>query len=500
MWNGASHANSVAPRRRRIGPARLRGLAAGLWVGFVAVLACGAEGAGSDTATPRATETAAPVVSGAVAAIPMVAADGEVPSLAPLLDGVRPGVVNISVRGVAAQQMPPPLNDPRFRRFFDVPEPSERQFRSAGSGVIVDAERGLILTNHHVIDRADEITVTLMSGEQRKAEVVGSDREADVAVIRIEADDLVAVPAGDSDVLRVGDFVLAIGNPFGLGQTVTSGIVSALGRSGLQLEAYEDFIQTDASINPGNSGGALINLRGQLIGINTAIFSGGGAGNIGIGFAIPINMARSLMNQILEFGEVRRGQLGVLIQDLTPELAKAFGLTATEGALVSQVVEGSAAARAGIKQGDVVIAMNGDPVRSSAELRNRGGLEPIGTEVKLDILRDGKKRTVSAELGAREQTAQAGGDDDEPPSPSRKAVHPKLQGVTLQEGGADSPGVLVVEVDPSSNTPLRPGDIIREVNRQPVSNLSTLRKAAGKDGPLLLLVEREGRTFFVYLE
>ena len=237
MWNGASHANSVALERRRICPARLRGLAAGLWVGFVAVLACGAEGAGSDTETPRATETAAPAVSGAVAAIPMVAADGEVPSLAPLLDAVRPGVVNISVRGVAAQQLPPPFNDPRFRRFFDVPEPSERQFGSAGSGVIVDAERGLILTNHHVIDRADEITVTLMSGEQRKAEVVGSDREADVAVIRIEADNLVAVPAGDSEALRVGDFVLAIGNPFGLGQTVTSGIVSALGRSGLQLEA-----------------------------------------------------------------------------------------------------------------------------------------------------------------------------------------------------------------------------------------------------------------------
>ncbi|MDX2426446.1 MAG: trypsin-like peptidase domain-containing protein, partial [Cycloclasticus sp.] len=254
------------------------------------------------------------------AAFPSFMAEGPLPSLAPILDKVTPAVVNIATKNFVQQRENPLLQDPFFRRFFQIPNtPTKRSSQSLGSGVIVDAQKGLIITNHHVIGKADEITVTLRDGRSFNATVVGSDPESDVAVIKIKAEGLTKLKIADSDNLRVGDFVVAIGNPFGLGQTVTSGIVSALGRSGLGIEGYEDFIQTDASINPGNSGGALINLRGELIGINTAIIAPNG-GNVGIGFAIPSNMAISLKDQLVKFGKTNRGQLGISVQDLTPDL------------------------------------------------------------------------------------------------------------------------------------------------------------------------------------
>ncbi len=332
----------------------------------------------------------------------------DVPTLAPLVKQVTPGVVNIATSGKVRLEDSPLFNDPnfrrfledpRFRRFFSLPDPqAERETHSIGSGVIVDARGGYVLTNHHVIKDADEILVTLKDRRALKAELLGSDPQTDIAVLRLDASDLTALPLGDSDRLEVGDYVVAIGNPFGLGQTVTLGIVSALGRSGLRLEAYEDFIQTDAPINPGNSGGALVDLRGQLIGINTAIVAPTG-GNVGIGFAIPINMARLAMEQIIEFGEVRRGRLGVVIQDITPDLAKGLRLEILDGALISQVMPGSPAESAGLEPGDVILSVDGEKVRSVADLRNKIGLMRIGEEVELETLRRGKKRRVILAIG-----------------------------------------------------------------------------------------------------
>ena len=319
------------------------------------------------------------------------------PTLAPMLERATPAVVNIATEGTIRLRPNPLFNDPFFRRFFDLPkEPRERRTQSSGSGVVVDAAKGYIVTNHHVIDAADSITVTLNDGRQFEAEVIGSDPGADVAVIQIAANNLATLPMANSDTLRVGDFVVAIGNPFGLGQTVTSGIVSALGRSGLG-QGYEDFIQTDASINPGNSGGALVNLRGELVGINTAILAPGG-GNVGINFAIPANMVVNLMDQLVKYGQVRRGQLGVLVQDLNPELTKSFGLRRSQGAVVAQIIPGSAADRAGLKEGDVVIAVDNKPIRSAGALRNAVGLLQVGESVRLDLLRDGTPLTITVTL------------------------------------------------------------------------------------------------------
>ncbi|MDJ0945158.1 MAG: Do family serine endopeptidase [Kiloniellales bacterium] len=339
---------------------------------------------------------------------PIPSTGNDVPTLAPLMKRVTPGVVNIATSGKVRVEDSPLFNDPnfrrfledpRFRRFFSLPDPrAERETHSIGSGVIVDARGGHVLTNHHVIEDADEILVTLKDGRALKAELLGSDPQTDVAVLKIDASGLTALPLGDSDRLEVGDYVVAIGNPFGLGQTVTLGIVSALGRSGLRLEAYEDFIQTDAPINPGNSGGALVDLRGQLIGINTAIVAPTG-GNVGIGFAIPINMARLAMEQIIEFGEVRRGRLGIVIQDITPDLAKGLRLEILDGALISQVVPGSPAETAGLEPGDVILGVDGEKVRTAAGLRNEIGLKRIGEEVELEILRRGKKRRVILTIG-----------------------------------------------------------------------------------------------------
>jgi Do/DeqQ family serine protease len=323
---------------------------------------------------------------------------GAVPSLAPMLKTVTPGVVNIAVKGRQRIQNPL-LQDPFFRRFFNIPqgEQSYAETQSTGSGVIVDADRGYVLTNAHVIANETSIAVTTKENRKFAAKLGGRDTETDVAVLKIDADHLSAVPLGDSDKLQVGDFVVAIGNPFGLGQTVTSGIVSALGRSGLGIEGYEDFIQTDASINPGNSGGALVDLKGDLVGINTAILAPGG-GNIGIGFAVPINMARKVMDQLIRYGEVKRGRIGVTIQDLTPDLAQAMNTKEAYGAVIAQVQTGSAADHAGIKSGDLVVAANGVPIHSGTQLRDAIGLTRVGDDVDMTIDRNGNQRKVAVKV------------------------------------------------------------------------------------------------------
>jgi Do/DeqQ family serine protease len=313
---------------------------------------------------------ATPVAAG----VPIIGPNGQMPSLAPLLKGVTPSVVNIAVMGKQSSE----------------PE-------VAGSGVIVDAKAGYVLTNHHVIAHADRIVVTLKDDRKFDATLVGSDPDTDIALLKIAAENLTALPLGDADRLEVGDYVLAIGNPFGLGQAVTSGIVSALGRTGLGLESYENFIQTDASINPGNSGGALINLRGELIGINTAIFTPGG-GNVGVGFAVPINMAESVMKQLVANGEVHRGRLGVQVKDLTPELAESLGVGARQGAVVDFVDVLSPAQRAGIALGDIILAVDGNPVHGAADLRNRVGLTPVGHKIQLSLLRDKAAKTLDVTI------------------------------------------------------------------------------------------------------
>src|SRR5262245_56608376 len=329
--------------------------------------------------------------------LPATVGDKPVPSLAPMLKRVTPAIVNIATKGTV-QQENPLLNDPFFRRFFDVPNvPRERTFQSAGSGVIVDAKNGYIITNAHVIENATEITVTLLDNRSLTAKVVGKDPGSDVAVLQVKANNLAEIPIADSDKAEVGDFVVAIGNPFGLGHTVTSGIISALGRSGINPEGYEDFIQTDASINPGNSGGALVDLNGALVGINSAILSRSG-GNIGIGFAIPSNMMKTVMEQLIKYGEVKRGVLGVNIQTLTPDIAESMGLDNTQGALISQVLEGSAAEKAGLQAGDVVTSVNGRAVKDAAGLRNTIGLLSVGDSIELSVLRDGKPRKITATI------------------------------------------------------------------------------------------------------
>jgi len=418
------------------------------------------------------------------------------PSLAPMLEQVTPAVVNIATRSTVTVRDSPLQQDPMFKWFFDVPRaPRQRQTQSLGSGVVVDAKRGYILTNHHVVDDADQIEVTLTDGRTLQADLVGSDAETDVAVIKVPAENLTEAPMADSDALRVGDFVVAIGNPFGLGQTVTSGIVSALGRSGLGIEGYEDFIQTDASINPGNSGGALVDLSGHLVGINTAIVSPQG-GNVGIGFAIPVNMAKDVMTQLVEYGEVRRGQLGIVIQDVTPAMAHALDLTVTEGAIVPQVNAGSPAEKAGIHPGDVIVGVNDKPVKGSADLRNRVGLLRAGDKVRLELIRDGKRRTVTATIGERQVTELAG-----------KDLSPRLAGATfgdLPAKGGPQAGVAVSDVDrgsPAWQAGLRPGDVIVQVNRHDLAGVGDLKAMAGKLGDTVLLnVQRDGQAFFILIQ
>jgi len=445
--------------------------------------------------------TGATITAGASASLPAVDAQGEqLPSLAPMLERVMPAVVNISTLSRVPVQNNPLLSDPFFRRFFNLPErPLERQAQSLGSGVIIDAGQGYVLTNNHVVDKATEIRVTLMDGRQLTAKLIGADPEADVAVIQIPAEGLTALALADSSRLRVGDFVVAIGNPFGLGQTVTSGIVSALGRSGLGIEGYEDFIQTDASINPGNSGGALVNLRGELVGVNTAIIAPGG-GNVGIGFAIPANMASQIMAQLVEYGEVRRGQLGIAAQDLTPELAQAFGVhDLSQGVVVVQVGDNTPAAKAGVKSGDIIVNINGREIRTRSELRTAIGLLRIGERIKVEIVRDGKRRTLSAEITAPVQEQIAG-----------ETLNPRLAGALFGELDESSPlygrieGVVVVDIKASSaaqRSGLRTGDIVVAVNRQAVTSIEEMRQAINPgDNRLLLNVQRGDLALFIALQ
>ena len=422
----------------------------------------------------------------AFAQLPAKVGGTPVPSLAPMVKSTSPAVVNIAIRGTVEVQNPL-LNDPFFRRFFDVPnQPRERQFRSAGSGVIVDAKKGLIITNSHVIENATEITVTLLDNRSLKAEVVGKDPGSDIAVLEVEPDNLQDIRIANSDLTEVGDFVVAIGNPFGLGHTVTSGIVSALGRSGINPEGFEDFIQTDASINPGNSGGALVNLSGELVGINSAILPRSG-GNIGIGFAIPANMMKTVMDQLIEFGEVRRGVLGVSIQTLTPDIAESMDIPDTRGALVSQVMEGSAADKSGIKPGDVITAVNGKEVKDAAGLRNAIGMLSVDDQIAVELMRDGKKKRINAKVGKRDSVTEE----------ETAELHPGLQGAELAD--ASDGGVLIRAVAPGSPAAqrgLRPDDVILSVGRNQVEDLDDFRKAIEGTSAFVLQIRR-GNTILV---
>ncbi len=427
------------------------------------------------------------------AALPLELPGGQdMPTLAPMLDRVNPAVVNIATSTTVPVRNPL-FEDPFFRRFFNLPNQQRyRQTRSAGSGVVVDAERGYIITNSHVVQRADNIEVTLSDGRLLGATLVGSDPQVDLAVLRVDAEELIEIGFADSDSLRVGDFVVAIGNPFGLNQTVTSGIVSALGRSGLGIEGYEDFIQTDASINPGNSGGALVDLSGRLVGINTAIFAPAG-GNVGIGFAIPSNMARAVMGQLIDHGEVRRGHLGIVIQDLAPELAEAFDVDYREGVLVVEVMPESSAEAAGIEAGDIITRVRDREVGNVDEFKSQTATIFIGNEVELEVLREGRTRKLS--LKVKE-------DDLEKVRGAR--IDRRLSGIELQnfrdqeEVGA---GVLVTGVDADSGAAragLRPGDVIVSVNRQTIRDLRNLREAVQLNAQQILLrVYRSGRFGYI---
>lgn len=404
------------------------------------------------------------------------------PTLAPLVARVTPAVVNIAVMTRSPLEENPLFRDPFFRRFFGLPDQPQGQV-SAGSGVIVDARQGLVLTNHHVVKDAQEVMVALKDNRRVPAKLVGSDAGTDIALLRIKAEGLSELKFGDSDAMQVGDFVVAVGNPFGIGQTVTSGIVSALGRSGITPEGYEDFIQTDASINPGNSGGALVNLNGELIGINTAIIGPTG-GNVGIGFAVPSNMARAVMSQLVKFGEVRRGSLGIVLEDLTPEVARKLGVAPREGAAIAEVSPDSPAKEGGLRAGDVVIAMNGRAVRSAAALRNQLGLVPAGETVEMQLLRGGREERLRIRIGESGSRSVAGGEPI-----------PRLSGASFANAtrGTRERLVAVTAVEPGSvayRYGLRAGDIVLGVNQRRVASVSELRTALRGAERVLLNVQR----------
>ncbi|MHB8447633.1 MAG: Do family serine endopeptidase [Rudaea sp.] len=426
-----------------------------------------------------------------------VAVDGQpLPSLAPMLAQVMPAVVNINSK-TRVRVRNPLMEDPFFRQFFGMPDmPRERIEQSLGSGVIIDAAKGYVLTNNHVIAGADDIAVTLHDGRTLKAQVVGTDADTDIAVIRIPAENLSALPLADSSRLRVGDFVVALGDPFGLGQTVTSGIVSALNRSGLRGLGYQNFIQTDASINPGNSGGALVNLRGELVGINSAIYSPSG-GNVGIGFAIPSNLAGQVMRQLIATGTVAHGSLGISAQDITPDIAAALGVNAGSGALITRVRGGSAAAAAGVAPGDVVTAVDGKTVHSAGDLMNAQGILPVGSNVRLDLLRAGKSLRVQTRLDA-DKVASAEG----------ASVDARLRGAQLSEvdPNARRDGLAGVRVDRvaggsrAQDNGLRPGDLIVGVDQIDVAGLDDLRGLLARyPRRVLLSVVRGQNALFVPL-
>ncbi len=404
------------------------------------------------------------------------------PSLAPMLEKVLPAVVSVKVKGSAAQaqnvQIPPELKK-FFGEQFGQGQP--REFEGQGSGVIINAEKGYVLTNNHVINKAEKISVQLGDGREFSAKLIGSDEQSDIALLQLQnATKLTEVKFADSDTLRVGDFAVAVGNPFGLGQTATSGIISALGRSGLNLEGLENFIQTDASINRGNSGGALINLNGELIGINTAILAPSG-GNVGIGFAIPSNMAQTLAKQLIEFGEVKRGLLGVRGTEMSADIAKAFNLDAQRGAFVSEVLPNSASAKAGIKAGDVITSLNGRSLSSFAELRSRIATTEPGTKVKLGLLRNGKPMDVEVTL-----------DNNASSSSSAELIIPALKGATLSDGQLKdgTQGIkadAVAQGSTAAQAGLHKGDLIVGVNRERVRSIADLRKKLESKPDLIAL-------------
>ncbi|ATO31231.1 Periplasmic pH-dependent serine endoprotease DegQ [Dickeya dianthicola] len=429
------------------------------------------------------------------AALPAVVEGQALPSLAPMLEKVLPAVVSVHVEGTQVQRQRIPEE---FKFFFGPNTPSEKQnsrpFEGLGSGVIINAEKGYVLTNNHVVNNADKIQVQLNDGREYDAKLIGRDEQTDIALLQLnDARNLTEVKMADSDQLRVGDFAVAVGNPFGLGQTATSGIISALGRSGLNLEGLENFIQTDASINRGNSGGALVNLRGELIGINTAILAPSG-GNVGIGFAIPSNMAQNLTQQLVEFGEVKRGLLGIKGSEMTSEIAKAFKVDAQRGAFVSEVIPKSAAAKAGIKAGDVLVSLDGKPISSFAELRAKIGTTAPGKTVRIGLLRDGKQQEVVVVL-----------DNSANVTTNADTLSPALQGATLNNGQLKdgSKGVAIDNVAKDSTAAkvgLQKGDIIVGVNRERVENITQLRKILeAKPSVLALNVVRGDESIYLLL-
>ncbi len=423
------------------------------------------------------------------AALP-VAVDGQpLPSLAPMLERVTGAVVNIATTTHQRLRRHPLLDDPFFRWFFQgVPLERRPEAQSLGSGIIVDAAKGYVLTNHHVIEGADEIKVTLKDGRSFRARVLGKDPEMDIAVLKIPAEHLTALPWADSDQLRVGDFVVAIGSPFGLNQTVTSGIVSALGRSGLGIEGYENFIQTDASINPGNSGGPLVNLRGELVGINTAILAPNG-GNVGIGFAIPSNIAHTIMRQIVSYGSVQRGTFGATFQDLSADLAQALGMARPEGAVVTEVEPGSAADKAGLRVGDVIVRIGRHRVAGAGDLHTQLGLARIGESLKLDILRDHRPLSLQAVVADPYADYVPG-----------KSIHPMLAGALLGEvvdvsGLGENPGIAVGRIrqdSPAWRIGLRKDDVIFKINGHRAATLQQLGRILARSDGIWQLQLRRG--------
>ena len=425
-----------------------------------------------------------------------------VPSLAPMLEDVTPAVVNIYTIS-ETEERTQQIDDPFLRKFFNIPgqQKSRKRNRAGlGSGVIINSKKGYIITNNHVIAKAKDIKVKLQDGREFKATLVGSDPASDVAVIKISPDKLHAIKFSDSDKLRVGDFVVAIGNPFGIGQTVTSGIVSALGRSGLGIEAYENFIQTDASINPGNSGGALVNLKGELIGINTAIIgSRGGSGSVGIGLAIPVNMALDITKQLIEYGKVRRGYLGVSAQDLTNDLSKAFGIKANRGAIITQVSKGSPADLAGISTGDVVVKINNEDVQNASAMRNKIGLLKLNSIITMEINRKGKIITTKVKITEPKISKNDG-----------IKINSRLQGIVFSEILENMPeygkitGIKIIKMRKDSvafSAGIRPNDIILSINNIPVQKIQDLEIVAGKnDSEIVVHVQRNNRTAFILLK
>ena len=430
------------------------------------------------------------LISYSHAAIPKNEEGTLITSLAPLVKTVAPAVVNIRVSQTVKSRSP--YDDEMFRRFFGAPNTpnNSREVQSAGSGVIVDAKNGYILTNHHVVSGADKIQISLIDENTLDAEIIGSDPATDIAVLKVEAENLTDIEIGDSDQVEVGDFVIAIGNPFGLGNTVTSGIVSALGRTGISSSGYEDFIQTDASINPGNSGGALVNMQGELVGINSAIISRSG-GNVGIGFAVPSEIAQSIMSQLLDFGEVRRGLLGVSIHTIDEENAEILGVDSKSGAMITAIEPGSAAEEAGLRVEDIIIRVNDERISNARDLQNAIGLKGSGERVIIEFIRQSTKLETNAVLGQQKIARQIGSD-----------IHPGLVGAQFSSS-ANKAGVEVTDVEsgsPADQRGLEKGDLIVAVNRMRVENIQQLESIAQNNDILYLMFERENRTLILRIQ